>query len=381
MKVLFVTQYGALAASSRTRVFQYLPYLVQCGVESSVITVLPDRAIAGSQIVVTDNPLGKLRYYAWALWRTLSSGILAWWRARPADVLFIQKVIFPRPVRWLLRRCRCPVVYDFDDAIFTTEVRETRSWLAAWKERRNATGLPGMLKLAAVAVVENEYNADFARSYCEVATITGPIDTELYQMSDRVSDRVSDRARNRSGCKDEGVVLGWIGSATSRQYLELLRGPLGRLSRRFPQLKLHVVGAESPQVEGLRVESKDWNLEEEGEDLRGFDIGLMPISDDPWTRGKGGYKLLQYMATGLPVVTSPVGINRQIVRDGESGFWARSPGEWEERLALLIESPELRQEMGRRGRATVEEKYALGVQQERFLGILRGVCSSERASL
>jgi hypothetical protein len=71
VKVLFVTQYGALAASSRTRVFQYLPYLVQCGVESSVITVLPDRAIAGSQIVVTDNPLGKLRYYAWALWRTL----------------------------------------------------------------------------------------------------------------------------------------------------------------------------------------------------------------------------------------------------------------------------------------------------------------------
>lgn len=366
MKVLFVTQYGALAASSRTRVFQYLPYLLRCGVECSVITVLPDRAIAGSQIVVTRNPLGKLGYYAWALQRTLTSGLLAWWRARRADVLFIQKVIFPLPVRWLLSHCRCPVIYDFDDAIFTTEVRETRSWLAAWKERRNARGLPAMLKLAALALVENEYTAAFARSYCEVATITGPVDTELYNLCDR------------SGRKTEEVVLGWIGSATSRQYLDLIRDPLSQLSRRFPNLRLRVVGAESPQVEGMQVESKDWSLEEEGEDLRGFDIGLMPIADDPWTRGKGGYKLLQYMATGLPVVTSPVGVNRQIVRDGVSGFWARSPGEWEERLAMLIENPGLRDEMGRRGRATVEGEYALVVQQERFLGILKGVCSGER---
>ena len=368
MRVLFVTQYGALAASSRTRVFQYLPYLLQCGVESSVITVLPDRAIAGSQIVVTDNPLGKLPYYAWATWRTLFSGLRAWWQSRPADVLFIQKVIFPGPVRWLLSRCRCPVVYDFDDAIFTTEVREARSWLAAWKERRNVRGLPGMLKLAAVAIVENEYTAEFARSYCEVATITGPIDTEVYSICDRTQR------------KPEAVVLGWIGSATSRQYLELIRGPLHQLSKRFPNLRLRVVGAESPHVEGLQVESKDWSLEEEEEDLRGFDIGLMPIADDPWTRGKGGYKLLQYMATGLPVVTSPVGVNRQIVRDGESGFWARSPGEWEGRLATLIENPGLRHEMGRRGRATVEKEYALAVQQKRFLGILKGVCSSQRAS-
>ena len=368
MRVLFVTQYGALAASSRTRVFQYLPYLRRRGVDSSVITVLPDRAIAGSQIVVTDNPLGKLPYYAWASWRTLSSGLLAWWRARAADVLFIQKVIFPRPVRWLLRRCRCPVVYDFDDAIFTTEVRETRSWLAAWKERRNARGLPGMLKLAAVAVVENEYTADFARSYCEVATITGPIDTELYTMCDR------------SCRKTEGVVLGWIGSATSRQYLELIRGPLHQLSRRFANLRLRLVGAESLQVEGLQVESKSWSLEEEREDLHDFDIGLMPIADDPWTRGKGGYKLLQYMATGLPVVTSPVGVNRQIVKDGESGFWAGSPGEWEERLATLIANPGLRREMGRRGRATVEEEYALAVQQECFLEILEDARLSERAN-
>ena len=365
MRVLFVTQYGSLAASSRTRVFQYLPFLGRRGVECSVITVLPDRAIAGTQIVVTRNPLEKLGYYAWASWRTLACGLLTWWRAGCADVLFIQKVIFPWPVRWLLRRRRCPVVYDFDDAIFTTEVQgEGGSWLAAWKERRNARGLPAMLKLACRAVVENEYTADFARPYCPVATITGPIDTELYRV--------------RDNCDHTEVVLGWIGSATSRQYLDLIRDPLRRLSRRFSNLRLHVVGADSPQVEGLQVQSKDWSLEEEGEDLRGFDIGLMPIADDPWTRGKGGYKLLQYMATGLPVVTSPVGVNREIVKNGESGFWAQNPAEWEERLAQLIENPGLRREMGRRGRATVEGEYALSVQQERLLGILEQACANNR---
>ncbi|MBI2505756.1 MAG: glycosyltransferase family 4 protein [Candidatus Latescibacteria bacterium] len=365
MKVLFVTQYGMLAASSRTRVFQYLPYLQAQGIQARVITVLPDRGLGGSQLQVTRSPWSKLAYYLWAAWRTFGCGLQVWWVARDAEVLFIQKVIFPAPVRWLLRWRRPPVVYDFDDAIFTTEVRR-RHWLAAWKQRRNAAGLPAMLRLADHALVENEYTAAFAASCCSrVSTITGPIDTQRYG------------AGSPPPAGRDEVVLGWIGSATTLPYLELIRAPLARLGRRFPHVRLRVIGAASVELEGLPVEARPWSLEGEVEELRSFDIGLMPVPDDPWTRGKGGYKLLQYMASGLPVVTSPVGINCQIVRDGETGFWARTSEEWEERLARLIADPALRRGMGQRGRAAMEAGYALELSSRRLGEILRQVAGKE----
>lgn len=373
MRVLFVTQYGRLAASSRTRVFQYLPFLAARGAEAQVLIVLPDRGIAGTQVIVTRSPLRKIHYYAWATWRTLACGVAAWWRARDVDVLFVQKVIFPAPVRWLLR-LRCPpLVYDFDDAIFTTEVRGGH-WLAAWKERRNARGLPAMLRLAAAAVVENAYTGDLAARFCRVCTITGPIDTAPFGEWPGADD-APPPSKAAAPARVGEVVLGWIGSATTVGYLELVRPALERLARRFPGLRLHVVGAEWRGPGGLVVECKPWRLEEEVADLRGFDIGLMPIADDPWTRGKGGYKLLQYMAADLPVVTSPVGVNAQIVADGTSGFWARDDDEWEERLARLIADPALRQEMGRRGRRVVEETYSLRAQQERLLELLQEVAA------
>jgi glycosyltransferase involved in cell wall biosynthesis len=358
MRVLFATQYGYLAASSRTRVFQYLPFLQARGVETEVVTVLPDAGLAGSQVAVTRHPWRKLRYYLWAGWRTLACGLWAWWRARACDVLFVQKVVFPAPVRWLLRCRRPAVLFDFDDAIFTTEVR-SRHWLAAWKQRRNAAGVPAMLRLADEALVENEYTAEYAAAHCpRVAIITGPIDTAYYRAAAGAARPVAE------------VVLGWIGSATTLPYLQMIEAPLARLCARFPQARVRVVGAGQAVLAGVTLEAKPWSLAEEREDLQGFDIGLMPMPDDPWTRGKGGYKLLQYMALGLPVVTSPVGINRQIVRDGESGYWARTPEEWEDRLARLIQDADLRRHLGQRGRAEVEATYALSLASERLLEIL-----------
>lgn len=360
MRVLFVTQYGLRAASSRTRVFQYLPFLQQHGLDCRVLTVLPDRGLAGSQVLVTRSGVRKLLYYLWAFWRTVLVGLRLPWAARGCTLLFVQKAILPLPVRWWLGRRRLPMVYDFDDAIFTTEVRQEH-WLAAWKERRNAAGLPAMLTLADLAVVENEYTGGYAARYCpRVATITGPIDTVGH-------------CPGPERPPGERIVLGWIGSATTLPYLELVAEPLRRLLARFPGLVLRVVGVPRATLPGILVEAKPWRLEEEVADLQGFDVGLMPIPDDPWTRGKGGYKLLQYMAVGLPVVTSPVGINCRIVVDGVTGFWAKDPEEWEDRLSRLILDPGRRRAMGQAGRASVEREYSLAVSQERLLAALRSV--------
>ena len=362
MRVLFVTQYGMLAPSSRTRVFQYLPFLHDHGVDTRVITVLPDNAIGGSQVKVTERPFRKISYYAWASWRTWFCGLRAWWVCRRFDLIFIQKVILPAPVRLLLRWRRIPIVFDFDDAIFTTEVRGGRkNWLARWKERRNTRGVPAMLGLASKAIVENEYTGTYAARFCPVVKITGPIDTSLFRKSPRNGQ--------------DKVVLGWIGSATSVQYLELIEVPLRRLVEQYPQVSVRVIGANGWLLPGVDVETKDWRLEEEGQDLADFDVGLMPITEDPWTLGKGGYKLLQYMASALPVVASPVGINSEIVEEGETGFLARSDSEWEDRLTRLVEDASLRQRMGSRGRAVAESRYSLSTQQQELMDILTEVAA------
>ena len=350
VRILFVTQYGVLAASSRTRVFQYLPYLKELGAECRVLTVLPD--ITGSQLLVTSQSWRKLLYYVWASWRTFFCGLDAFWIARKSDLVLIQKVILPAPLRWLFAHCSTPLVYDFDDAIFTTEVRR-QNWLASWKERRNSIGVPAMLRLCSLALLENDYTASFAARHCpRIDQITGPIATDHYCPGPQKHRRE--------------VVLGGIGSASTSAYLDLVREPLKELARRLPQVRLCIVGAEQIEVQGIASEAKPWQIESEVEDLQNFDIGLMPMPDDPWTRGKGGYKLLQYMAVGLPVLTSPVGINQQIVEDGCQGFWARTSEEWLARLEELVIDGELRRRMGREGRRRVEAVYALKVQQVRL---------------
>ena len=360
MQVLFVTQYGPRAASSRTRVFNYLPFLRAQGVDCTVLTVLPDRVIAGSQVIASRQPVRKGLYYLGAAWRTWSCGVrVIRWAAR-FDVLFIQKVIFPPPIRWWLRRSATPVVYDFDDAIFTTEIR-TGHWLARWKEARNARGLPAMLSLSRRAVVENQYTGQFARRFCPVLTITGPIDTSPY-----------DTMAARPAVARDKVVLGWIGSGSTVAYLDRIRRPLQSLAARFPSLRLLVIGAEWSAV-GVDVECRPWVLEREAADLAGCDIGIMPIPDDPWTRGKGGFKLLQYMAAGLPVVTDPVGINADIVADGHSGYLVDGDQGWSAALQQLIEDADLRQRLGAVGRQRVKERFAQHVQQGHLLAMLRQV--------
>ncbi len=345
MRVLFLTQYGVLAASSRTRVFQYLPWLARRGWDCRVLTVLPDRAIGGSQVLVSQARCRKLCYYAWASWRTLASGLRLWRLAPAFDLLFVQKVILPAPVRWLLRRRGRPMLFDFDDAIFTTEVQQP-NWLARWKQRRNESGLPAMLRLAAAAVVENEYTESYAARYTATIRITGPIDTDACRPAAATSARAV-------------VVLGWIGSATTVAYLQLIAAPLRHLCARHPHVRVQVIGATGVRLAGVPVTARPWRLDEEVAALQEFDIGLMPVPDDPWTRGKGGYKLLQYMAAGLPVVASPVGINAEIVADGQSGFLATTDAEWEQRLEELVLDPQRRRSMGARGRRIVEDRYSL----------------------
>ena len=353
MKLLFVTQYGISAASSRTRVFQYLSYLKSKGYHCRIISVIEDKSLSGAKVSVVHQPIRKILYYFFAGWRTIISGLLLLIHGRNSDVIFIQKVVFPTFFRTAIKHLNTPVIFDFDDAIFTTEM-EDLNWLARFKIRRNSGGVPAMLKISKMAIVENGYNAAFAKDYVSnVEIITGPIDTERYRFFKKDTRKSS----------NSNVVLGWIGSPSTLPYLYEIRQILESIGREYSNVCLHVIGAQEFYLSQMSVAAEVWSIETEVEKLRSFDIGIMPIPDNAWTRGKGGYKLLQYMATGLPVIASPVGVNCDIVEHGQNGFLASENVDWEKSLQILIEDCELRRVMGERGRKKVEKKYSLKMSQ------------------
>ncbi|MCE2432947.1 MAG: glycosyltransferase family 4 protein [Candidatus Latescibacteria bacterium] len=353
MKILFVAQYGPLAASSRTRVFDYLPLLRRAGVTCDVKIVTPDDLIKRN----TRGVFSRLLYYVLSYSRALWTGWACVFTAPQYDAILIQKVLFSFPIPHLLRRYRHKIFFDFDDAIFTLE-NPNAGWINRLRTRRRAMGVPAMLQIAHCAIVENAYTAEFAARYCScVSQITGPIDTARYVP--------------RKKTTGEKVVLGWIGSQWTTRYLDLIRDPLAALSRQCPNLELRLIGAGDFDVPNLKIERMDWALETEVGHLQTFDIGLMPLPDDPFTRGKGGYKLLQYMACGLPVVASPVEINREIVTHGKTGFLAETEVEWIEFLGTLIKNKTLRNRMGAAGRARVIAHYALKKSSDQLLALLQ----------
>ena len=353
MKILFIAQYGPLAASSRTRVFDYLPLLRRAGVTCDVKIVTPDDLIKRN----TRGVFSRLLYYVLSYSRALWTGWACVFTAPQYDAILIQKVLFSFPIPHLLRRYRHKIFFDFDDAIFTLE-NPNAGWINRLRTRRRAMGVPAMLQIAHCAIVENAYTAEFAARYCScVSQITGPIDTARYVP--------------RKKTTGEKVVLGWIGSQWTTRYLDLIRDPLAALSRQCPNLELRLIGAGDFDVPNLKIERMDWALETEVVHLQTFDIGLMPLPDDPFTRGKGGYKLLQYMACGLPVVASPVEINREIVTHGKTGFLAETEVEWIEFLGTLIKNKTLRNRMGAAGRARVIAHYALKKSSDQLLALLQ----------
>ena len=361
MRVFFVALTGPRFAASRTRVFDYLPFLKANGVQADVAVVLPDRI---STWTYARRGFWRLIHYAWVWWRSFNVGVQTLRLAPRYHVVFVQRAFFSAPVPRLLRLFSRKVIFDFDDAIFTTEAPE-EDWMARLRTWHHSRSLAGMLRASSRVIVENTYTASYAERFCpHVSIITGPIDTERY-------------SPGSAGEEDDRVVLGWIGSYTSAPYLELIREPLAELGARHRHIRLCLIGEGGFDTDALPTEWRPWSLETEVRDLGRVDIGLMPLPDDPWTRGKGGYKLLQYLSMGIPAVSSPVGINTEIIEDGVSGFCASSHDEWVFCLDRLIRDRALRVRMGGAGRARMEARYSLQRSSRRLLRILHSVAGPE----
>lgn len=279
-------------------------------------------------------------------------------RARRFDVVVVEKELFPflpAVAERLLRLLGVRYVVDYDDALFHRYDRHASALVRGLLGRK----IDSVMRHAAIVVAGNEYLAERARQAGapRIEVIPTVVDTERYQPLAHVAN--------------ETPVVGWIGTPKTSRYLKPLVPVFEALQDKMP-VRFIAVGARPVDFEGTPVEAWPWSEETEVESIQQFDIGIMPLDDSPWERGKCGYKLLQYMACGLPVVASPVGVNREIVTPEENGLLANTADEWKHALGGLLQADEsIRQSIGREGRQRVEEWYSLKALAPRVFSTVR----------
>jgi len=275
------------------------------------------------------------------------------------DLIWLEKEAFPYVPYWIERLVfpkNIPVVADYDDAIFHN-YDLSESTLLRWILGRK---IEKIMAAASTVVCGNDYLGNHARQ-------AGARHVEILPS-------VLDVTRYKTGLnkKRDIPVIGWIGSPSTQKYLLEIKNVLQRVCEIGPA-RLILVGAMPDILEvfsEIQVEVINWEEETEAGLVSGFDIGIMPLSDNPWERGKCGYKLLQYMACGLPSVASPVGVNCHIIENNVNGYLAKTEQEWETSLLKLIHSSDLRRQLGIAGRLKVETEYSLQSQTNRLINIL-----------
>lgn len=260
----------------------------------------------------------------------------------------------PAVLERAMARLGCPILFDFDDAIYRLDTSAAnRYW--GWLKFPGKTA--AICRLSSHIVVRNLYLANYARQYnSQVTVIPTSIDTDYYQPVPRRNDR---------------VIVGWTGSSTSQTHLEMFAPMLRKLlSKR--DVELRIISNREPDLpDDVPFTWRPWSCETQIEELSYLDIGMMPMPDDEWAKGKCALKALQYMAMGRPTVCSPVGANCDVVVHGQNGFLAETTDEWLTHLMALIDQPELRCRLGRAGRQTVVERYSMSRCAAQFAEVVR----------
>lgn len=346
--------------SQRYRLEQWEPLLRERGVE---ITYEPFEDEALHAVVYQRGRMGKkLQLVARGLARRLSAVS----KAREYDLVYIMReaaLLGPAVFERLIHQQRVPFVFDFDDAIFVSYRSPSNGYFSYLKF---ASKTRTICRLASHVMVGNPYLAEYARQVNDnVTVIPTTIDTEKYQVRPRKTN-------------DGALMIGWTGSHSTVEHLDTLRSALKKLAE-TENFRLRVIGTPSYECAPVQTEAMPWRAATELEDLSTIDIGVMPLPDDNWSKGKCGLKALQFMALGIPTVCSPVGVNTDIIQDNENGFLAMSEAEWVDKLTRLLRSAELRRRLGDAGRATVEAKYSAVTQAPRVYEIFKSVRLSPKA--
>lgn len=349
MNLLALPRYQRLGPSSRVRFYQYYPALREQGF---VIQDTPFFLDGYVRRLYTKQPVRAGEVFLAYLKRL--SALL---RTRDFDLLWLEKEFLPWMPAWMeALLARHPYVVDYDDAVF----HRYDLHRSALVRRVLGRKIDGVMRNAALVVAGNEYLAGRAQAAGakRVEILPSVVDADLF---------------TPAPARDSGFTIGWIGSPVTAPYLEVVRPALKSLTN-GGQAQVSLIGAgNANKWDNLPVNILPWREEDEIRNIQQFDVGIMPLVDEPFERGKCGYKLIQYMACGLPVVASPVGVNAQIVEHGVTGFLAKNEQDWQQALVFLRENPAKRYEMGLAGRAKMEREYSLGATAPKLAELLRQV--------
>lgn len=359
-KIVAFVPHPPSAPSVRFRVAQFQEPLRARGIDLVLFSFLEE-----SEYQLVYRPDVGMPRKAQVLFRGIRRRLGCLRKIQAVHLALVHRELAPIFDGWLLaalQRHGIPLVFDFDDAVFLPPQGGNR-WLGLFRRPRRATAR--LIRSSVLVLAGNAFLARFAE---EVLGGSGGVER---------FPTVLDTSYFTPGPPGDGggnglPVVGWVGTHTTLPYLQAIYGPLRAAARSVPFHLVVVSNRPPPPPEGLSYEFRPWSQGREVEDLRSFRIGLYPLPDDPWSRGKCGFKALQYMACGVPVIASPVGVLSEIVSHGVTGLHAEGDREWVGGLVALLQDRDLRRRLVDAGRRRVVERYSLTAVFPRLERLLRG---------
>ena len=353
-KVLFIASHRPdRSPSQRFRFEQYFSFLKQNGIAYELSWIISKED--DPYLYQNGNILRKfiiLFRSVYRRWKDLK-------KANGFDVVFIQREALMIGSVWFENRIKkkgIPLIYDFDDSIWILDTSEGNK---KWEWLKNPGKTKKIIKIADLVFAGNKHLAEYAKQFnTNVKIIPTTVDTDKFEPD--LSKR-----------KKEQIVIGWSGSITTIKHFNLIVPTLIKLKNKYgDKIIFKVVGDSSYENKELGIVGTAWSPDTEVDVLNSFDIGIMPLPDDKWAKGKCGLKGLSYMALEIPTVMSPVGVNCEIIENGVNGFLAKDEDEWLKILSALIEDEELRSKTGKKARKTVTEKYSVTAQKKNYLNAI-----------
>lgn len=355
-KVLFFTRYAEMGASSRYRFFQYIPYLNQNGFDCTVSSLFDNDYLMHRYQVGSPSKWHIIKAYLHRLIQLIN--------INKFDLIVIEKELFPYFPAWpekLISLLNIPFIVDYDDALFHQYDQHQNTIIRMLLGKK----ISNVMRYSQLVVAGNSYLSDYAKNSesQNVKIIPTVIDLARYPVK-------------RASYSSQRVKIGWIGSPSTVNYLVDIEDVLIDVCAKT-NAELVIIGVEKSPFKSFVPTLLPWSKDSEVDNMKLFDIGIMPLPDSPWERGKCGFKLIQYMGCHVPVIASSVGVNNDIVDDGINGFLVSNNQEWKESLFKLIDDESLRRSMSAAGRKKVELEYSLQVTENKILDLYMGVQQRE----
>jgi glycosyltransferase involved in cell wall biosynthesis len=352
-RILFVVQHRFdRSPGQRYRFEQYMPYLEAEGFECVYSPILVD-AQEDKDFYSPGNYLNKFSLFLKGAWRRWKDGR----RAKNFDIVFVYREAFMTGTIFfekMLKQSGAKIIYDFDDAIWNHDISAANRALGWLK---NPAKVADITALADLVFVGNQYLADYASQYNKrVEIIPSTINLDYYRIAPKQFTHQ--------------VVIGWSGSLTTIEHFKVIIPVLEKVKAKYGhRVAFKVFGVPDYVHESLGITGIQWTPQNEVSEISSFDIGIMPLPDNKWTKGKCGMKGLQYMALEVATTMTAVGVNKDIIQEGENGFLATTEDEWYEKICQLVESKELREKFGKAGRITIEQHYSSQALRKKYVNL------------